>query len=354
VKLEDLVEPGLLHEMTKEGYIRQQWHPALPLCIWNYTEKAQFDWVWNDATRTCRGLITDFMTGDVVARPFPKFFNYGEEDVAAGYYFTPVTVTDKLDGSLGILYPTGHLRWAIATRGSFTSTQALHATERLEEYLVMGWHPERGMTYLFEIIYPDNRIVCNYHGTDDLFLLGKVSIEDGWSTGPFGDWPGPRAKIFGYKNFQEAIAAQPRPGAEGMVVHFIDLDKRLKIKQPDYVMLHRIVTGLNERTVWEHLSSGGSVRELCSNIPDDFHPWVYDTADWLFGRYYDLDRAARHAFESMPRDGSRKHFALEAKKHTLAKYLFRLYDGKDIGPLLWADVRPPASRGPWKQGEDVG
>ena len=264
-----------------------------------------------------------------------------------------MTVTDKLDGSLGILYPVGHFGWAIATRGSFTSAQALHGTAKLQEYL-KTWEPADGSTYLFEIIYPANRIVCNYYDTDDLFLLGAVSIEDGWSTGPFNPgWPGPRAKVFSYKTFQQAIEAQPRPGAEGVVVHFIDLDKRLKIKQPDYVMLHRIVTGLNDRTVWELLSSGGSVRELCSQVPNDFTPWIYDTADWLSNRYHDLHRAAHHAFESMPRDGSRKDFALEAKKHTLAKYLFRLYDGKDIGPLLWADIKPGPSRGPWGQGEDV-
>jgi hypothetical protein len=48
-------------------------------------------------------------------------------------------VTDKLDGSLGILYPTpdGH---AIATRGAFVSEQALHATELwLDRYA--GWLP---------------------------------------------------------------------------------------------------------------------------------------------------------------------------------------------------------------------
>src|ERR1700683_3484778 len=170
MKLNNLIEPGLLDDMLEQGYIRQQFHPGEPLAILNYTEKAQFDRVWNDATRQCRGLLYKVFGQEVVARPFPKFFNYGEEDVHHSYYHTPVTVTDKLDGSLGILYPVGHYGWAIATRGSFTSPQALHGTAKLQEYL-KTWEPADGSTYLFEIIYPANRIVCNYYDTDDLFLL---------------------------------------------------------------------------------------------------------------------------------------------------------------------------------------
>ena len=46
----------------------------------------------------------------------------------------------------------------------------------------------------------------------------------------------------------------------------------IKIKQEDYVILHRIVTGLNERAVWEHLMThNGDYSELLESVPDEFY-----------------------------------------------------------------------------------
>ena len=41
----------------------------------------------------------------------------------------------------------------------------------------------------------------------------------------------------------------PRPNAEGLVVHFITSDERLKLKQEWYVQQHRLLTGLTARQV---------------------------------------------------------------------------------------------------------
>jgi hypothetical protein len=80
-----------------------QTHPTLPLFIHNYSEKTQFDKRWDEVTMSCRGLILD-NNGDVIARPWKKFFNYGEGRLKIDDVM-PVEVTDKMDGSLGILYP---------------------------------------------------------------------------------------------------------------------------------------------------------------------------------------------------------------------------------------------------------
>ena len=70
-----------------------------------------------------------------------------------------VEVTDKHDGSLGILYPAPDGRNAVATRGAFESAQALHASELYRREYERAWRPESGWTYLWEIVYPANRIV---------------------------------------------------------------------------------------------------------------------------------------------------------------------------------------------------
>ncbi|MFB9080967.1 hypothetical protein ACFFWB_26745 [Flavobacterium procerum] len=63
--------------MISANYVRVNKHPEQDLYIYNYTQNAQFERVWNEITIACRGLILD-KDLNVVARPFPKFFNLGE------------------------------------------------------------------------------------------------------------------------------------------------------------------------------------------------------------------------------------------------------------------------------------
>jgi RNA ligase len=272
--------------MAHLGYIRIQKHPRLKgYEIANYSEKAVYDKEWNDVTLQCRGLIYNALTGEVIARPFQKFFNHNESTAPTIGLHDPVVVTDKLDGSLGILYPMPYDEWAIATRGSFDSLQARHATELYQRKYWNSFTPTSGITYLFEIIYPENRIVVDYGREDDLVLLGAVDIETGRSIAPEivqksrHPWPGPVAETFTFSTFGQALAAPPRQGKEGFVVHDLRTDNRVKIKQEDYVVLHRLVTGLTARRVHEALLQGVDLEEFISPLPDEFHDWVRDVAD---------------------------------------------------------------------------
>jgi RNA ligase len=66
-----------LNKYYEDGLLYKQVHPTLPLTIWNYTEKVQYENLWDEVTLMCRGLVTD-NTGDMVAIPFQKFFNIEE------------------------------------------------------------------------------------------------------------------------------------------------------------------------------------------------------------------------------------------------------------------------------------
>ncbi|WP_201374000.1 RNA ligase [Ktedonobacter robiniae] len=115
---------------------------------------------------------------NIVARPFPEFFNL-DEAIANGEQLPAedFEVTEKLDGSLGILYwLDGEPR--LATRGSFTSNQALVGTKIFQErYGSAYFYPD--FTYLFEIIYLANRIVVDYKGMEDIILLAIIETKTG-------------------------------------------------------------------------------------------------------------------------------------------------------------------------------
>jgi len=66
-----------LNKYHNDGLLYKQTHPTLPLTIWNYTPEVQYGEKWDEVTLACRGLVTD-NEGNIVARPFKKFFNIEE------------------------------------------------------------------------------------------------------------------------------------------------------------------------------------------------------------------------------------------------------------------------------------
>ena len=349
VTLDQLFPADALAQAVTDGHVRAQTHPAAPLTIYNYTEICAFASAWTVVTRTCRGLIVD-ETGRVVARAFDKFFNHNQPGAPVVELDEPVSVTDKADGSLGIIYdgPDG---LAVATRGSFASEQAVHATSVLRKRYA-GWVPPQGLTVLVEIIYPGNRIVLDYGGMDDLVLLGAVEIATGRSFGPEAvpTWPGPVVESFAYATFGAALAAPPRPGREGLVIHVSSTGDRVKIKYEDYVNLHRLIYGLSARTIWEALCSGITVEQIAEPLPDEFHGWVKGISERLHTEVEAIETEVRNVFESivsgLPEGHSRKDFALIAAKHELRGYLFAHLDGKDYRDAIWQQVKPSAEETP--------
>ncbi|MFF5261338.1 RNA ligase [Actinomadura viridis] len=354
--ISDLFDLTALNTAIAEGHVREQHHPTLPLRILNYTERCQYERAWTNVTLNCRGLITHH-DGHIIARPWRKFFNYGELACGTLDLDAKAETVDKIDGSLGTLYPHGD-GWAIATRGSFTSTQAEHATRILRDRYA-SFRPPDGVTVLIEIVYPANRIVCDYGDTDDLILLGAVHTATGTPLGPdhVPNWPGPRAETFPASTLGKALTLPPRPGAEGVVVRLIDTGTMVKIKQEDYVRLHRIVTGLNARAVWEALGDGQTVADICEPLPDEFHAWVRDLNDRLGVELHNRIAAAEtehtRILNQLPAGWTRKDYAALAVKSPYKAWLFLLLDGKDPAPKIWQTLRPSGEDRPITVSEDV-
>lgn len=336
-----------LNAMQDQGYVRDNEHPDFyEMWILNYTEKAAYEGVWNNVTLNCRGLIVDAF-GNILAKPFPKFFNYGQTGCPEIDLDEPAVVSDKMDGSLGISYRGRDGKVYIATRGSFTSDQAIHATEILRSKYADYVFP-KGITMLFEIVYPENRIVCDYGDMDDLVLLGSVDIANGdnWDACHLDwNWPGPKAEAFPYATMREALEAKPRHGKEGFVVHLLDSDVRVKIKQTDYIALHRIVTGLNARSVWQALVDA-KFDELIDQVPDEFHEFVYGVVADIRAKVKDAVELSIRTYDTIvndciPENATKKDFALVAKNYSYAWALFNLWEGKDIY-AKWLEIYKPA------------
>lgn len=357
-QLSDLFDMQLFREMQDAGFIKVQRHPEFPddLAIVNYTAKAQQNYHWNSVTEQCRGLIYNPVTLQVLQRPFSKFYNYDEKQAPFIPDDTIVTAYDKLDGSLGIPYATPDGEVAIATRGSFTSDQALWATARIrsEEGVykrfksnVVGYQGR--LTDLFEIIYHDNRIVVNYHDEGVRYLLtrdvidGKlIYVSESWEPYTLS------APELYHGTFKGLWDLEERHNAEGYVVHAGQ--RMVKVKYEEYVRLHRIVTRLSERAIWEMMGGPNpdKIDDLVSRIPEEHGRWARDVAHKLMEAYIVVGcYLVELQMQLEPIKGkdireTRKLKALHIKDESpvVKSCIFALLDGKTYDQILWNALRP--------------
>lgn len=329
----------ILKTYESKGLVRSQTHPTLPLTIWNYTEKVQYESLWDEVTLAARGLVTDG-SGRVVARPFSKFFNIEEGKHTPTQEFE---VFEKMDGSLGIVFVyQGQVVYA--TRGSFASDQAKWMADWGGKYNFSHIIVE-GYTYLFEIIYPQNMIVVNYGGESRLVLLGVIKTDTGeetsWSDLSLVDGWDLVKRYDGISDYT-TLKGMVNNNQEGFVVRFSNGD-RVKIKGEEYLRLHRIMTNLSTTAIWEVLSNGGDVLSTLTDVPDEFYDKIHQYSNELMDKYISLENEYHFIFKILGRSDDfefRASFAERAKRYKYPAILFKMYDDKDYSGLIWKIIKP--------------
>jgi RNA ligase len=322
-------------QLVEQHYLTVQRHPSAPLLIFNYSAKAQYDRFWTPETLTARGLIVT-PEGEIVARPFPKFFNLGEH--ASDLPLEPFEVYEKLDGSLGILYHVDDVPY-LATRGSFISDQAQRGTRILHERYG-GFPFDPRYTYLFEIIYPENRIVVDYAGREELVLLAVVETATGAELDIHAsDWPFPIVERFAGIDDLAELRAHQADNREGFVIRF-QSGLRLKVKFDEYVRLHRLVTGVNERVIWELLREDQPFEQVLERVPDEFYAYVTATRDGLLARFAEIEQACRAVAREVEHLPTRKEQAAVITRTPYPSIVFAMLDGKDYRDGIWRLLRP--------------
>jgi len=342
VRLDELLDVSRLETCVEQGLVRRRPHPSAPLVIYDYTPRATYSRTWTEETRLCRGLIVD-AAGVVRARPFPKFFALGDPCLGPLPDVAPIEVTEKVDGSLGILYSFDG-RPAVATRGAFASAPAQWATAQYRDRF-RELAPPPGVTWLFEIVYPANRVVVDYGDFAGLVLLAAIDIATGADVAPPSAWPGPvvtrRADLSSLHEAQAVAAAGP---GEGLVARFSAgpgrPSVRVKLKSDEYLRLHRLLTGVSPRDIWERLSSGKGVEDLVERVPAEFAAWVRATADRLEADFAEAEASCRAALAGAPGD-RRAAAAWIEQRCALPAVALKMLDGRRYDQLIWRAVQPP-------------
>lgn len=359
----DLIE---LEKDIKEGWINFQTHPTLPLRILKYSPQTAYSGEWTPLRRKTRGLVID-SEGNVVVNCMEKFFNSSEPEGAKvlkenedrikyGYY----EISHKEDGSLiQAAFWRGEL--IITSSGSFTSPQAIKAAELIDK-LKYKELMSKDATYIFEIIYPSNRIVLNYGDKESLVLLALRHTDTGEEWNITKILPGfelvkivPKGLDLIY--FLAQIETEKFINKEGYVVKFLNTDgscQRVKLKYKEYVKLHKIISNLSEKSIWETLKSGGDPEKDLEGIPDEMFRFVKETCKSLKLRYAEIENLIPEAMKNVEKLETRK----EKAKLIMDSYmyirgvLFSALDKKDYSKIIW-DMCEPANGKIMGRGENI-
>ena len=314
------------------------------LSLFVYTEKTAHARDWCPITRAARGIIFDRATGDIVARPFSKFFNLGEmpetqpEVLPTGSFL----VEEKLDGSLGVIFHHEG-KWQIATKGSLNSEQAQYA----QKHLMPRYNFEEalpGFTILVEIIYPENRIVVDYGTSAELVLLTSINNETGEEGDPitrgvFADNLGMReVPVHCFNNILELPF---RENHEGYVIRWTDCNTRVKVKSPRYVQVHRLLSYKSPRRILEAMQDG-TYEEIREQLPHEIAGDFDDIAASLRMSIRQITDQAQREFSRLSHLAeNRKQFAIAAQQSdaSIRPMLFSLLDGKSIESHAYTVVK---------------
>ena len=284
-----------LDRLDEEGYLRKV--TLGDLVLYNYTDATTYEKLWNEHTLNSRGTVYD-SNGNLVSLAFPKFFNLSElpEDkqktILASKDFT---VYEKLDGSYGNVFYYKD-RWMVTTRGSFTSEQAIYATNNLLPKYDMSNVPKH-LSFAVEIIYPSNRIIVEYGDREELVTLAIFDNKEGKEIKLSDSSPFPIVPSYKFNTISEVVQKIKTMTSqeEGYVVKLSD-GSRIKLKSEEYLNVARIVSRMSPLVLWESMENGKVSKSLMETIPEEFRDVYEDYRVKLEDMYIDCKSACYNRY----------------------------------------------------------
>jgi len=355
------IEWSVINEYIEKGLLITNKHPTKDIWVLNYSKTCAFEKEWDLITLSCRGLFVD-IDGNIVGRSMKKFFNLEEHDPSDIPTDLSFEAFEKMDGSLGILF-NYEGDWIFASRGSFESEQAIKGGEIMLNIENSYRFLNGDNTYVFEIIYPENRIVIDYGKTEDLVLLGVINT-DGGDEMSYDDMVYNHSDEFTIVEKYDVtsdiskLKELEEDNKEGFVVRYSN-GFRVKVKFDEYCRLHRIVTNVSNKTIWESLKNGEGLDEVIDRVPDEFYNWVRRTEKGLNDMYIEIEVetlrefvrvtnlvSLKNGFDPFER---KKEFALIAKEFKHSGLLFSMYNNKNYSEAIWKMIKPDWST-PFRDG----
>jgi RNA ligase len=299
--------------------------------------------------RECRGLIFN-KEGNIMSRPFHKFFNINEREETQSHVVDmsqPHVIMEKMDGSMiRPILVDGYLR--LATKMGVTEV-AMQAESwlaaqgpALKEWLRQC--VEDSVTPIFEWVSPFNQIVLAYEEADLVYLGSR----DNASGVYFFDEYAPFTKVTRYGSVEGNITdyiAQQRgaEGREGDIIRFAD-GHMVKVKNDWYVRIHKTIDRiLFDRNIIS-LILNEEVDDVIPMLPKvqaervrDVEARFWTAFKQTENRLYGLRLAVQQTYED-DRKAIATQFVPTLEDKQMVPLLFRVLDGHNVRDVLMAHV----------------
>lgn len=236
-----------------------------------------------------RGLILDSENDwEVISFPFHKFFNYGESQ-AHDINWDTARIWEKMDGTCSVLYHFDG-EWVMHTLGTVEGEGEVHVDDLLStpfegtfsDLFFYAWDKIYGedklddlntdYIYVFELMTPYNVVVKEYDGLKITLLAvrDRRTLEERDVLDFTDEFDTPELFDFSDPSLDQLIDSLDRfpPDEEGYVVCDADYN-RIKIKNPDYLILHRMKdNAVNRKNGILEIILNEKDDDLISRFPD--------------------------------------------------------------------------------------
>jgi hypothetical protein len=197
--------------------------------------------------------------GELISPSFKKFFNWDEQpDIESKpSSLKECHCIEKIDGSTLIVskYKDKIIH---RTRGTFDASKldTGHEIKYLAERYSKAFNPPESLSYIFEWVSPENRIIIDYGSKPDIYLTNIIRHRD-YSYFTQKELDGTsetlnvkRPKVFDFsdiKNMIETIMALE--DVEGICVYYHGDQYIRKVKSLKYLTLHQMKAGFNNKSI---------------------------------------------------------------------------------------------------------
>jgi RNA ligase len=300
--------------------------------------------------RECRGLIFD-RDGNLMSRPFHKFFNINEREETQAHAVDmsqPHVIMEKMDGSMiRPILVDGYLR--LATKMGVTNV-AMDAEAWLaaQDPALKAWLRqcvEDSVTPLFEWVSPFNQIVLAYEEPDLVYLGTRDNATGAYvmdKSCPFNSVP-QYGSVEG--NLSDYIARQRElEGREGVIVRFND-GHMFKGKNDWYVRIHKTIDRITfDRNIVDIIINE-QIDDVAPLLPAVQLDRVRDFETRFWEAFGLKERYIRSRFDEavLHYGNDRKAIATQyipnLEDKGVAPFIFRMLDGHNCRDLLLDHVR---------------
>jgi RNA ligase len=309
--------------------------------------------------RECRGLIFDTATGNLISRPYHKFFNAGEKEetqLNKINLYEPHIVLEKLDGSMIRPIPTKE-GFRLATKAGITdvamNAEVFIADKPHYAEFISDCLNER-LTPIFEWVSRKNRIVVDY--PEDNLILTAIRYNTGglyWyyhlMQNCSKEYGIPVVKAIDGLSVQniELFVKQVREwdDGEGVVLRF-DTGHMVKIKSTDYVLRHKSKDSISQEKNVIDCILQDAVDDLVPLLTPEDGERVQRFQSAFWAALEDVGTDIHDLYIGIDKGQDQKKFATVAVPSVPTQYqpfMFRLRQGASVRDLLVDSIRKSLS-----------